>query len=198
MRQKSVENPTWRPSDFWSKCSSVDWYGYVIYCHFNVDIGAVVLPVIYGCRHSPQALLCCCGLPYVVIVVVFFTFGVWCKFPSCTDCLESFSACCELCSLIMFWDCCFPNAHWFRWDCIIRLGVFPPMIVFVVTLWGCCRLFKVVLATVGPRTTQESFPVLSWNWWLIACVQWLAFGLHWEQGWGLGLLDKPGGWKPQR
>ena len=27
---------------------------------------------------------------------------------------------------------------------------------------------------------------------LTTCVQWLVFGLCWEQGWGLGLLDKPG------
>ena len=27
---------------------------------------------------------------------------------------------------------------------------------------------------------------------LTACVQWLVFGLCWEQGWGLGLLDKLG------
>ena len=27
MRQESVENPTWRPSDFWSKCSSVIMIG---------------------------------------------------------------------------------------------------------------------------------------------------------------------------
>ena len=53
-----------------------DWYDRVIFHHFDVDIGTIVLPVSYGCRHSPRALLCCCGLPYVVIVVVFFTFGV--------------------------------------------------------------------------------------------------------------------------
>ena len=33
------------------------WYGRVIYCHFNVEIGAVVLPMSYGRRCSPQDLL---------------------------------------------------------------------------------------------------------------------------------------------
>ena len=55
------------------------------------------------------------------------------------------------------------GAHCFCWDYIIRLGVFSPVIVFAVTLWGCCRFFGVVLATRGPRTTQESFPLLIYN-----------------------------------
>ena len=69
----------------------IDWYDRVIFRHFSVEIGTVVLPMIYGCRHSPPDLLCCSGLPYIVIVVVFFTFGVWCKLLSRTDCLGSFS-----------------------------------------------------------------------------------------------------------
>ena len=32
----------------------IDWYGRVIFHHFDVEIGTVVLPVSYGCRRSPQ------------------------------------------------------------------------------------------------------------------------------------------------
>ena len=34
-----------------------DWYGHEIYCHFNVEIGTIVLLVNYGHLYSPQDLL---------------------------------------------------------------------------------------------------------------------------------------------
>ena len=50
----------------------------------------------------------------------------------------------------------------------------------------------VILATIGPRKTQESFS-LSKLYLLIDCMHaMVGFELCWEQGWGLGLLDKPG------
>ena len=88
-----------------------EWYDRVIFRHFGVEIRTVVLPM--SIVSAILLELCCVAVvsPCVVIVVVFFTSGVWCKFPSRTDCLESFSPCCELCSLFMFWDCCFPHVH---------------------------------------------------------------------------------------
>ena len=119
--------------------------------------------------------LCCVAVVSLTLWMLWSSLylGVWCKFSLTHRLCGVISPCCELCSLIMFWDCCFPNAHWFRWDCIICLGVFPPVIVFVVMLWGCCRLFGVVLATIGPRTTQESFPLLAVIAdWLPTCNGW--------------------------
>ena len=100
----------------------------------NVEFWTVALPVSCGCHYSPQYLLRCYGLPYVVIVVVFFIFWGWESvhfthrlevyiflflsvvyvcFPSsfvAQDRLCLFP-CCERCSLISFWDCCFPHVH---------------------------------------------------------------------------------------
>ena len=60
----------------WVYVFLTDWYGHVIYSrHFNVEIGAVVLPLICGCYHSSQDSWVCCGLPYILVAV---------------DCLESF------------------------------------------------------------------------------------------------------------
>ena len=53
--------------------------------------------------------------------------------------------------------------------------------------------FGVILAMIGPRTTQELFSISKlWIACLTACMQWLVFGLCRKQGWGIGLLDKLG------
>ena len=110
------------------------WYGRVIFYHFDVEIGTVVLPMSYGCRHSPQDSLCCCGLPYVVIVAVIFTFWGLVQ--------VSFTHRLGDCIFIPRVGCLsFPQ--WLR---LCRTGYYSTrlLVVYVVTLWGCRSLFGVV------------------------------------------------------
>ena len=53
-----------------------DWYGCVIFSRqFNVGIGIIFLSMGHGFRCSPQDLLCGCGLPHAMIVVVLLHLG---------------------------------------------------------------------------------------------------------------------------
>ena len=56
----------------------------------------------------------------------------------------------------------------------------------------CCNLCLLIHFGDCCNSLGSHFLGLSCNSRLIACVQWLVSGLCWEQGWGLGLLDKPG------
>ena len=73
------------------------------------------------------------------------------------------------------------------WD-----GCFPPCckLCALIRSVACCNSLGVILATIGPRTTQELFPLLSCNCCLIDSMQWLVFRLCREQGWGLVCLIK--------
>ena len=102
-----------------------------------------------------------------------------------------------------FVDCvgvCFP--YRLIWPCnfsvssMLRSGLlfFPWFVVAAVLLkihrllwsplhFGCCGLYEVILATIGPRTTQESIcPPRLWTACFVAHMQWLVFGLCWI-GW---------------
>ena len=114
---------------------------------------------------------------------------------------------------------CFPSVFWGQVQVLLthrlRVYIFFPNAVCVSlfrllccpgrTVVFCCELcllirfgtavgcFGVVLATIGPITTQELFSLTKLCIACVtACMQWFVFGLCWEQGWGLGLLDKPG------
>ena len=88
-------------------------------------------------------------------------------------------------------------------DCVIFPGGFivENGLLFSHVGWLCLPLhfgavvgcFGVILATIGPRTSQELFSLSKlWIACLTVCMQWLVFELCWNQGWGLSFLDKLG------
>ena len=82
-------------------------------------------------------------------------------------------------SAVECWDrgYCFPYDLWFD------VGSF-----FVLV---CCGYYWVVLATIGPRTTQElDFPAQAVNRLFAACMQWMVLGLCWL-GWLVDGLINP-------
>ena len=134
-----------------------DWYGRLIFCHLNVEIGAVVLPVSHGGRCPSRGYCDCCG---------FFMFGVyvaslppaqtvWNHFPhvvSCAHCL-------------WFWDGYFP----------MFIGAFGTVVNLLESHFGHDR---------AKNDSEFVFPVLSCNCCLISSVQWLVFRLCRENGLG--------------